>query len=228
MKTDRLAVFDLDGTLVDTAPDLADTTNVVLAKEGFPPIEHEILRDFIGLGARTMIVKALEAHGASRSEAEIDAMRDDFVAHYATRIARHSRAFPEMLAALDTLAAEGVAVAVCTNKREGLARQLLDELGLTDRFAALCGGDTFVTAKPDPEPLFGTIARAGGDPSRTVYVGDSRIDFETARAARIPMVGVTYGYSDVPIVELGPERLCGPGEDVAAAILSLMPAAASA
>lgn len=222
MNTDRLAVFDLDGTLVDTAPDLSDTTNFVLAGVGLSPISPDILRNFIGMGARAMIEKALEKHGVARTPAEIDALRDVFTGHYATRIARHSRAFPQMLAALDALAAAGVAVAVCTNKREALARQLLDELSLTDRFAAICGGDTFATSKPDPEPLFGTIALAGGQPARTVYVGDSRIDFETARAARIPMVGVTYGYSDVPITELGPERLCGPGEDVAAAILELM------
>ncbi len=226
MTTDRLAVFDLDGTLVDTAPDLSDTTNVVLAGQGLPPISPAILRDFIGMGARAMIEKALHEHGVELTEREIDVLRDEFVDHYATRLARHSRPFPEMVAALDALDAAGIAAAVCTNKREGLARQLLDELSLSARFVALTGGDTFAVSKPDPLPLLRTIALAGGDPARTAYVGDSRIDYETARAARIPMVGVTYGYSDVPIAELGPERLCGPGEDVAAAIASLLPPAA--
>jgi len=221
--TDRLCVFDLDGTLVDTAPDLADTTNVVLAGEGLAPVPPETLRTFIGLGARVMVAKALASHGVVLDTAEMDRVRDDFVAHYKTRMARLSRPFTEMCAALDALDAAGVAMAVCTNKTEALARELLEELNLAGRFVALTGGDTFAHSKPDPAHLLDTIRLAGGDPARTAYVGDSRIDFETARAAKIPMVGVTYGYTDVPMADLGPERLCEPGEDVAAAVLSLLP-----
>lgn len=220
---DRLAVFDLDGTLVDTAPDLSDTTNFVLKAEGIEPVAPEILRDFIGMGARSMIASALRERDVAYDDGELDRLRDAFIAHYETRLARHSRPFPEMLAALDALAAADVACAVCTNKKEALARELLDQLELSSRFVALTGGDTFAVSKPDPQHLLQTVALAAGAPAHTVYVGDSRIDFETARAARIPMVGVTYGYSDVPIETLGPERLCRPGENVAAAILALFP-----
>lgn len=217
----RLAVFDLDGTLVDTAPDLIDSTNHVLAARGYTPVPDEVVRPFIGLGARRMLEEALAATGASPTGSEIAALHGDYLAHYATRLARHSRPFPELLAALDTLEAEGVQSAVCTNKGEGLARQLLDELGLSRRLVAVTGGDTFTVCKPAPEHLWWTIERAGGTPEGTVYVGDSRVDRETATNARIPFVGLSYGYSDRPMTELSPERLLHPGEDVGAAILEL-------
>ena len=221
--TDRLAVFDLDGTLVDTAPDLSDTTNVVLAAHNMKTVPEEVLRDFIGMGSRAMIRSALRHVGVPEVSIDIDTIDRDYIEHYSSRIARYSRPFPEIVAALELLKAEGVALAVCTNKRESLARQLLAELGMLSDFAALSGGDTFGVSKPDPEHLLKTIALAGGTAARTVYVGDSRIDYETARAATVPIVGLSYGYSDVPIRDLGPDRLCEPGDDIAAAILSLMP-----
>ena len=222
--TDALAVFDLDGTLVETGPDLVDTTNVVLAEHGHPTVEPETLHACIGLGARAMLEKALTISGTPVSSAEMDRIFADYIVSYSGRIARLSRIYPEMAAALEALAEAGVAVAVCTNKREDLARTLLDALGLTARFVAITGGDTYPVCKPDPAHLINTIAAAGGSPRRTIFVGDSRVDRETARAAGIPIVGVTYGYSDVPMSELAPDRLLGPGDDVAAAILSLLEA----
>jgi len=205
-----LAVFDLDGTLVDTAPDLADTTNAVLAAHGHPAVPHETLRPCIGLGARAMIACALEKNGLDLPAAEIDRIHADYLGMYASRIAELSRPFPEMIAALDCLAAVGVAAAV------------LDALSLTTRFVVIAGGDTYGASKPDPLPLLRAIADAGGAVERAVFVGDSRIDRETARAAGVPMVGVTYGYSDVAMRDLAPERLLDRGEDVAAAILELL------
>jgi len=219
-----LAVFDLDGTLVDTAPDLVDTCNTVLSRRGVPAIEADTLRHFIGRGARAMIEASLEASGISLPGDERDAVHEEYLAHYASRIARLSKPFPEILAALDALEADGVRLAVCTNKKEALARQLLAELGLDHRFAAIAGGDTYGTAKPDPEPLVRVIADAGGKRDRTVYVGDSRIDFETARAAGVPMVGLDYGYTDVALSELGPDALLSRGDDIAAAIQRLLKA----
>ena len=217
----RLAVFDLDGTLVDTAPDLVDTTNVVLKARGIPEVPGEIIRDHIGVGARVMVASAMAENGIAVETVDMDAIHEEYLAHYATRLTRLSRAFPEIVAALPALKAAGVTLAVCTNKREDMARQLLAELGMMDEFVALTGGDTFAFAKPNPRHLLETIALAGGDPADTVFVGDSRIDFETAQAAKVPMVGLSYGYSDVPMHELGPDRICEPGEDIAAAILSL-------
>lgn len=219
--TSLLAVFDLDGTLIDTAPDLVDTCDHVLRSRGMAGVGMATLRPFIGFGARRMIVGALEANGVAESAVPVDEVLAEYLVHYESRIARLSRPFPEMLAALDTLEAAGAAIAVCTNKREDLAVKLLGELGLSARLAAIVGGDTFGVLKPDPKPLLETIRLAGATVERTVFVGDSRVDRETARAAALPFVGVTYGYSDTPMEELAPDRLLGPGEDVGAAILEL-------
>ncbi|MEM7694299.1 MAG: phosphoglycolate phosphatase [Pseudomonadota bacterium] len=217
----RLAVFDLDGTLIDTAPDLIETTNHVLAETGFAPVPEATLRRHIGLGARSMIASAIRENGADPQTHDLAALTTQFIAHYQTRLSRRSKPFAEIAAALPALAAEGVRLAVCTNKREGLARQLLTELQMLDTFAHITGGDTFAFMKPDPRHLTETIDGAGGTAENTVFVGDSRIDFETARAAKIPFVGLSYGYTDVPMADLGPDRLCEPGNDIAAAILSL-------
>jgi phosphoglycolate phosphatase len=219
-----LAVFDLDGTLVDTAPDLIDTCNTVLSRRGIPAVAPQTLRHFIGRGARAMIEASLEASGIALSEGDLEAVHAEYLEHYAGRIAELSRPFPEILRALDTLEAAGVGLGVCTNKKESLARLLLRELGLAHRFATITGADTFGASKPDPEPLLRTIAAAGATVARTVFVGDSRIDHETARAAGVPIVGLDYGYTDVPLAELGPDRLLSRGDDIAAAILALLEA----
>ncbi|UOM33646.1 HAD-IA family hydrolase [Acuticoccus sp. I52.16.1] len=220
-----LAVFDLDGTLVDTAPDLIDTCNVVLGWRGVPPIDATILMPHISMGAKAMISATLIESGTSLPPDEIEGAYRDFLEHYALRIAKLSRPFPELLGALDTLDAAGVGLAVCTNKREANAKQLLAELKLIDRFRFVAGFDTFAVSKPDPGHLTATVEAAGGDLARTVFVGDSRVDLMTARAAQVPFVGLAYGYSDVPMLDLAPDRLMARGEDVGAAILELMPAA---
>jgi phosphoglycolate phosphatase len=176
-------VFDLDGTLVDTAPDLIETLNVVFAREGLPPVEYAAARNMIGGGARKMIESGLKLEGHPLSRGTVDRMFDDFIAYYAAHIADKSQAFPGLNAALDHLSARDCRFAVCTNKLEGLSRLLLDALGLAGRFAAICGQDTFGTQKPDPEILRRTIRAAGGDPRRAVMVGDSGTDIATARAA---------------------------------------------
>ena len=214
-------VFDLDGTLVDTAPDLIETLNVVLRREGLPPVEYAQARNMIGGGARRMIESGLKLEGRNASPGEIDRMFGDFIAYYAAHIADHSRPFPGLDDALDSLAADGCRFAVCTNKLEGLSRLLLDALRLSDRFAAICGQDTFGIQKPDPEILRRTIAAAGGDPKRAVMIGDSGTDIDTARAAGIPVVAVEFGYSDPPVTELRPDRLIGHFRDLAKAVWAL-------
>ncbi|MBJ3774101.1 HAD-IA family hydrolase [Acuticoccus mangrovi] len=223
-----LAVFDLDGTLVDTAPDLIDTANVVLGRVGVPAAPDDKVRPAISFGARAMIGAVLAAGGATLSEAEIDGLHADFLTEYTSRIARLSRPFPEILDALDRLEQADVTLAVCTNKLEGLASELLDSLGLLSRFVTVAGRDTFAYSKPDPRHLLLTIERAGGASAQTVFVGDSAVDRETARAAGVPMVGLTYGYTDVPMAELQPERALGRGEDIGEAILSLLAPRAAA
>jgi phosphoglycolate phosphatase len=218
----RTIVFDLDGTLIDTAPDLISTLNVTLAREGMPAVAYEEARKMIGGGARGMIEKALIAEGYGgdtvKFKAELDRMFGDFVEHYAAHIADHSRPFPELETALDGLAAAGYRLAVCTNKLEWLSVRLLETLNLTRYFAAICGQDTFGMQKPNPEVLRRTIAKAGGETDRAIMVGDSGTDVRTARAAALPVIAVTFGYSEVPIESLQPDRLISSYAELRAAI----------
>jgi phosphoglycolate phosphatase len=214
-------VFDLDGTLVDTAPDLIETLNVVFARDGLPPVDYAEARNMIGGGARRMIESGLQYEGRSASGGEVDRMFADFIAYYAAHIADRSRPFPGLNTALDRLAERGCRFAVCTNKLEGLSRLLLDALGLTRRFAAICGQDTFGIQKPDPEILRRTIQAAGGEIWRAVMVGDSGTDVATARAARVPVVAVDFGYSETPIQDLGPDRLISHFDELTMAVLEL-------
>src|SRR6202012_5664597 len=166
-------VFDLDGTLVDTAPDLIDALNFVLDREGLPAVPLHSARNLIGAGARKLIERGLEVEGRAASVREIDRMTRDFIGYYADNIAEGSRPFDALDGALDDLSARGCRFAVCTNKLEWLSKRLLDQLGLSTRFAAICGADTFGVAKPDPAILQQTVARAGGTRASTVMVGDA-------------------------------------------------------
>ena len=216
-------VFDLDGTLVDTAPDLIGALNVAFAHEGLPPVGYAEGRGMIGGGARRMIESALTFEGRHLANGLVDRMLEDFIAYYAAHIADRSQPFPGLDPALNRLAADGCHLAVCTNKLEGLSRLLLDRLGLTPRFAAICGQDTFGIQKPDPEILRQTIRVAGGEIGRAVMIGDSSTDIATARAAGIPIVGVDFGYSETPIEELRPDRLISHYDELVAAVLEVAP-----
>ncbi|MFE1597738.1 HAD family hydrolase [Methylobacterium sp. ID0610] len=202
-----VVVFDLDGTLAETAGDLIATLNVVLAEEGLPPVDGSLARDLIGAGARAMIERGFAAGGRAIAPARLDALFRAFLAHYGQHLCERSHLFPGAVAALDRLAAAGYRLAVCTNKVEDHSVRLLQRLGVADRFAAICGRDTFPWFKPDPRHLTETIARAGGDPARAVMVGDSRTDIATARAARIPVVAVPFGYTEIPVRDLGPDLI---------------------
>lgn len=216
-------VFDLDGTLVDTAPDLIATLNYTLARRGLPEVPYEAARPMIGGGAKGMIEQALVLDGCDSLEAEVDRLYDAFVAHYAEHIAVHSRPFPGVVDVLDRFAAEGHVLAVCTNKVEFLSKRLLDALALSDRFAAICGQDTFGVPKPDPEFFRRTVLRAGGEPRRAIMVGDSVTDIRTARAAAVPVVAVDFGYTDQPIETFAPDRVISDFGQLPAAISELHP-----
>jgi phosphoglycolate phosphatase len=214
-------VFDLDGTLVDTAPDLIDTLNFTLARHGLPVVRFDAARPLIGGGARGMIGRALAAEGRDCSPTEVDALYAAFVAHYAEHIADRSRPFPGVEPALDRLAAAGYRLAVCTNKLEWLATRLLAALELSRHFAAICGGDTFGVQKPNPQMFRGTVMRAGGKPERAVMIGDSATDIRTARAAAVPMIAVDFGYTDVPVASLQPDRVISSFAQLPAAVTDL-------
>ena len=214
-------VFDLDGTLVETAPDLCDTLNIVLERAGLPAVPYADARTMVGAGARVMIERGVVAAGQVATPAEIDAMFAHFIDHYGANIAVRSHPFPGLESALDRLSERGCTLAVCTNKLEGLARLLLDALALTPRFAAIAGQDTFGMPKPDPTVLHRTIAAAGGDPGRAVMIGDSETDILTARAAGVPVVAVDFGYTDVPVSTLGPDRVISHFDDLVEAVFAV-------
>jgi phosphoglycolate phosphatase len=218
-----IVVFDLDGTLVDTAPDLIHTLNAILGAEGIPPLPYETARPMIGGGVRPLLEQALAERGQHPGDAAMDMLFERYIRRYQDHIADRSRPYPGLEAALDRLDAQGFALAVCTNKYEALSLRLLDALGLTGRFAAICGQDTFPMKKPDPEVLRLTIARAGGDSARAVMVGDSDTDIRVARAAGIPVIGVDFGYTRIPMAALSPDRLIGHFDALAEAVSDLLP-----
>lgn len=221
MAKSPLIVFDLDGTLVDTAPDLVGALNYVLQREGLPLVPMASARSMIGAGARKLIERGLELDDRTMTSADIDRLTGDFVAYYTDHIADASRPFESLYDSLDQLSANGFRFAVCTNKLEGLSRRLLEKLDMTSRFDAICGADTFGVAKPDPAMLRQTIARAGGEVSSSIMVGDSGPDIGVARRAGVPVIGVTFGYTDVPIADLKPDRLVSHMRELPAAVASL-------
>ena len=207
MTTCPILAIDLDGTLVDTAPDLMSALNEILTKEALPTVPLEAAKGMIGAGARALLERGLAAVGAERSDEEVDRLFDNFFSHYTAHIADESRPYPGVLDALDRFAADGWNLAVCTNKLEEMSRLLLNKLGILEMFAAVGGGDSFPFKKPDPRHLRETIAAARGDPSDAIMVGDSETDIATGRAANVPVVAVDFGYSTSPVSSFSPDRI---------------------
>lgn len=202
--TRPIIVFDLDGTLVDTAPDLLDSLNHALSRGGVDGIDHHAYRRHAGLGGRVMIEKAFQA---ARRDLPPDLLADlvaAFLEHYAAGIPGRSALFPGALDAMERLSGAGYALAMCTNKPEALAVGLMRAMALEDRFAAICGAETFPFRKPDPRHLVETIRSAGADVGQALMVGDSRTDIDTAKAAGIPVVAVDFGYTDLHVREFEP------------------------
>jgi phosphoglycolate phosphatase len=215
-------VYDLDGTLADTAGDLMGALNAVLSHEGLAPLPVENARSMLGAGARALIRRGFAASGRDLAPLRLESLFGDFLAHYNAHIADHTELYPGVERALAAFARAGWRQAVCTNKVEGSARLLIEKLGVADRFAFICGQDTFGVGKPDPKPLLGTIAAVGGVLSRALLVGDSVADIKTARAAGLPVIAVDFGYTDVPVTELGPDRVISHFDELAAACAALM------
>lgn len=200
-----IVVFDLDGTLAETAPDIMAALNMLLVREGLPAMPVSAARQLVGAGARALIERGFRASGRPLSPEKLDELFALLLEHYLENIAVDSFLFPGVETALQQLANEGYRLAVCTNKPEPHSRALLSALGIAGRFAAIAGRETFDVCKPNPRHLTETIRLAGGDAARAVMVGDSRTDIDTARAAGIPVIAVPFGYTDVPVAELGPD-----------------------
>jgi phosphoglycolate phosphatase len=197
-------IFDLDGTLVDTAGDLTASLNHALGTLGRPPIDPDGVRAMVGHGARKLLERGLAATGTMTPEL-VEAGVTPFLSHYAANIAVHSRPFDGVEAALDALQAQGLGLAICTNKPFALAQSLVAELGWAGRFRALLGADSRPWRKPDPRHLADTLAEARG--LSAIFVGDSKTDADTAKAAGIPLVLVSFGYSTDSVETLGADRL---------------------
>lgn len=196
-------VFDLDGTLIDTAPDLVESLNHTIAARDLAPVSYEDLTHLVGQGARVMIQRAFALRGAPLADEEIPALLDRFIDHYQAGMPGKSRLYPGLIAALDRLKAAGYVLAICTNKMERLAVPLIERLALADYFSAIAGGDTFAFRKPDPAHILATVERAGGKPDKVLMIGDSINDILAARNGNIPSIAVPFGYSDVPVESLG-------------------------
>ena len=216
--------FDLDGTLVDTAPDLVGTLNVLLAAEGLSPLPLAEARPFIGRGARWLIERGFAAAGDPLDPARIQGLFERFLTHYEAHIADESRPFPGCEAALDALRAQGARLAVCTNKLTGLSRTLLDALDLTGHFHAVIGADSTPAIKPDRRHLEAAVAAAGGAMDRAILVGDAATDAGAARAAGAGLILVTFGYTETPVADLAPDILIDHFDQLPAACLRLLDA----
>ena len=190
--------FDLDGTLVDTAPDLIGALNEVLAEQELPALPVFAARNLVGRGAKALIERGFAAAGRTLDTDQTPALVERYLSVYRGRISRESLPFEGLEPALDRLSALGARLAVCTNKRTDLSLALLDALKLTSRFEAVIGSD-MVAQKPDPRLLYLAIERAGGTKDRALFVGDSYVDHATARAAGVPIVGVSFGYVEAPL-----------------------------
>lgn len=204
---DRAVIFDLDGTLVDTAPDLMRATNHVLDGLGRRAISMDEVRSFVGHGARALLTRGLAATGGVPEGYDVEPDYRQFVDFYSRNIAGGSVPFPGLIPLLERLRSEGFGMGVCTNKLEGLSVQLLDALDLSKYFGSVVGPDTLGVAKPDPRPFNEAVARLGLVAPRAVMVGDSETDILTARNAGVPVIGVPFGYTPRPVAEFGPDRM---------------------
>jgi phosphoglycolate phosphatase len=218
---DWTLVFDLDGTLVDTAPDLAAATNHVMRHLGLAPVNEMDIRPFVGHGALVMIDKAAAAHGRILKQQELYGLFEVFIQHYTANIAVNSKPYDGVMVALKEFAGDGAKLAVCTNKIEAHAIALLDALGMSHHFQAVTGRDTFDVFKPDPGHLTRTIARAGGTANRSVMIGDSETDIRTAQAAGIPVIAVDFGYSIEPVKTFEPSAIISHYDELRASLATL-------
>ena len=222
----RGAIFDLDGTLADTAGDLLQAANAVLAPRGLPLLAEPDDRAFAGRGGREMIRRSLDKAGrdASAETALIDQMYPELLEAYGGALAVHTRLYDGVEACLDTIEAKGWRIGVCTNKPEGLALALLDALGVRSRFAAILGADTLPVRKPDPVHMTETAVRIGADPARCVMIGDTVTDLKTARAAGAPCILTAFGFAAEPLEVLAPDAVVYHYAEIPATLERLRPA----
>ena len=203
----QTVIFDLDGTLVDTSPDLTAALNSVLVAAGRRPLPEIEVRHLVGRGARVLIERGMAATGEAVDEALVPKLFEDFLDHYSANIAAGSQPFPGAENAVRRLVAANHPLGICTNKPEALSFKLMDALNLRRFFPVILGADSQPYRKPDPRHLLDTIAKLGGDRANAVLIGDSETDVKTARAAAVPIVLVSFGYTEIPVHQLGADAV---------------------
>ncbi|MGJ8570242.1 MAG: HAD family hydrolase [Hoeflea sp.] len=223
--TSPLVIFDLDGTLIDTAPDLMESLNHVMDLNGLQHVTFDDMTWLVGQGAKVMIERAWSLHKHPSSPEQLDAAFEAFLVHYAAGMPGKSQPYPGLLSALDRLETAGMQLAVCTNKGEKLAVQLLDCMNLTHRFAAITGGDTFEVKKPHRDHILKTIDKAGGRADNAIMIGDSINDILAAQNASVPAIGVPFGYSDKPVASFNPDTVIAHFDQLDAALVEKLIAA---
>jgi len=216
-------IFDLDGTLVDTAPDLTAALNAVMRSEGRPEVPLDDVRHMVGRGARYLIERAMQATGGPADDHAITDFVQHFIAHYEANIALASRPFERAEEVVRRLSDRGHRLGICTNKPEGLTFKLMNELRLRALFPAILGADSRPYRKPDPRHLLDTIVALGGSPANAVLVGDSETDVKTARAANVPVVVVSFGYTEIPPHDLGADAVIDHFDALEQALKGLRP-----
>ncbi len=217
----NLIIFDLDGTLANTAPDLLGTLNRITKPYDLSEMGTNEFGQIIGHGAKAMIKRAFELNDKPLDEETLEALFESFLVDYSANIANETTLFEDVLAAMDKLANKGFEFALCTNKTEAMARLLLEELGVTAQFKSITGGDTFEFRKPDARHLIKTAELAGHDISKAIMIGDSATDINAAINAKMSSVAVTFGYSDEPIESLGATRIINHFSELPTAIESI-------
>ena len=214
MRPAPIFLFDLDGTLVDTAPDLLATMNTLLAREGRSGVDAAQLRRFVGRGSRNLIADAFKATGEPVSTERIEPLYADFLADYGSHIARASRPYPDVMTTLAALKDEGVRMGVLTNKPHTNALQLLGDLGMDGLFGTICGQGKYPWLKPDPRLFAAVLAELGGPGGGVLMIGDSITDVETARGGGAPVILMGYGYTPEPVTTLGADLVLDDFADV--------------
>ena len=226
--TKPVLVFDLDGTLLDTMGDLTASMNHVLVEAGYEALESEQVRKMVGAGVRVLMSRGLTANKVEVTDEVLDPLLAKFLKYYETHIADYTQPFPEILEVIERLRGNGWKTAICTNKPERLTHPLIRVMNMEHLFDSIVGGDTFSKNKPDAMPVFGAIDQAGGARAGSIFVGDSKTDINAARNAGLPVIAVDFGYTDIPVRELGPDIVISHYNQLEAAIQEILETSSNA
>lgn len=217
----QAVLFDLDGTLIDSVPDLAASVNELLGRRSLPALSPEQVRSMVGNGVRKLVERAFAARSCPLADAELDKAHREMVEIYSSQLTRLTRLLPGALETLAHLHESGVRLGVVTNKPEQPTREILLHFGLTERLGAIVGGDSVRHMKPAPDALYLALERLDADAGRALMVGDSTTDIEAARAAGMAVAVVRGGYTRIPVEELGADLICDSLTDLPAALNDL-------